>query len=528
MFVKDNIKKSGNKTYSTTLLVQGFRENGKVRHKTLANMSYWPKNIVDEIRKIVKGGKVNFFQNEINTEQGKAFGALYALYEITKRLGIEKTFGNSRNAKLCLAMILGRILNQGSRLSLVSWQNDQSIKEVLETHRFNEDQLYSAMDWLDKNNLELEKKIFKSRYKDKTPTFYLYDVTSSYFEGDQNELARYGYNRDGKKGKKQIVIGLLADAEGMPIAGRVFEGNTNDQKTVETQIELLAKEFGVKSLVFVGDRGMIKRDQQKQITSHDDWYFITAITKPEIEKMLNEKRIQMELFTEELGVIEEYGIRYILRRNPIRQSEIRKNREDIFKSFKDAVEKKNAYLISHRGSKTQTHIKLLKSWITKRKLAECLEIKESKRVISFEINKNALSEKEKLDGCYIIKTNVPPKTATVREIHDRYKDLKHVENNFRDLKTFILEVRPIFHRKATRTRGLVYIAVYALMIIKYLEKETQELNLTTQHKINTLDKINYTIFNIGDQKVKRIPNILSEEQTSILEKLKIKLPTYII
>ncbi len=361
MFIKRSYKKVGKKNYSTIMLVHGFRENGKVKHKTLANMSSWPPDLISEIEKIIKGGRVDFDFENIPSEQGKSFGALYALSAIAERLGITKAFGKTKEAKLCLAMILGRILNQGSRLSLTSWQKDQSIEEVLKIPSFNEDQLYYAMDWLDENKLEIEKKIFKSRYKNEIPTFYLYDVTSSYFEGEMNELAKYGYNRDGKKGKKQIVVGLLADADGMPIAGRVFEGNTQDPKTVETQIELLAKEYGVKTLVFVGDRGMIKRDQQKQITSHKDWYFITAITKPEIEKMLNEERIQMELFTEELGATEEDGIRYILRRNPIRQNEIRKNREDIFKSFKNLIEKKNAYLKLHPRSKTQTHIKLLKA-----------------------------------------------------------------------------------------------------------------------------------------------------------------------
>ena len=527
MFIKRSYKKVGKKNYSTVLLTHGFRENGKVKHKTLANMSSWPEDLVSAIEKIIKGGKFDFDFENMQSEQGKSFGALYTLSVIADRLGITKAFGKSKEAKLCLAMILGRILNQGSRLSLVSWQKDQSIEEVLKIPAFNEDQLYYAMDWLDENNLEIEKKIFKSRYHNETPTFYLYDVTSSYFEGEMNELAKYGYNRDGKKGKKQIVIGLLADGEGMPIAGRVFEGNTQDPKTVETQIELLAKEFGVKNLVFVGDRGMIKREQQKQISSKEDWYFITAVTKPEIEKMLSRNLIQMELFTEDLGFIEEAGTRLIFRRNPIRQSEIRKNRTDIFESFKNQIEKKNQYLQEHLKAKATTSILHLTKWIKKRNLENCVLIKEENRMIRFEIDKDKVEKLEKLDGCYVIKTNVPTEIATEKEIHDRYKDLKHVENNFRNLKTFLLEVRPIFHRKAARTKALVNIAVYALMIIKYLERETDEINLTTEYKIKTLEKINYWIFNIGSHKVKQIPKILKEDQTRILKKLKITLPIYL-
>ena len=328
MFIKENIKKVGNKKYTTTLLVEGYRENGKVKHSTIANLTKGPSMLIDELKKIIKGGKVDLL-DDLESEQGKAIGALYVLHQIAKKIGIIKVFGNSIFSKLVQVMIYGRILNQGSRLSLVSWQNDESIEEVIGATKFNEDQLYYAMDWLYNNQYKIESDLFKLRYKSEMPNIYLYDVTSSYLEGLKNELAEYGYNRDGKKGKKQIVVGLLADSEGMPIAVRVFKGNTQDPKTVETQLEALTKQFNVKNLIFVGDRGMIKRDQQNEISSRENWYWITAITKPQINTLLREGKIQLELLTEEIAEVIDGNIRYIIRRNPIRAIDIKKNRNDI-------------------------------------------------------------------------------------------------------------------------------------------------------------------------------------------------------
>jgi hypothetical protein len=166
MFIKNNIKKVGDKIYSSTLLVEGYKENGNVKHNTLANLTHWPKEVVDEFKKILKGGKVNML-DDLEEEQGKAIGAIYVFREIAREIGMIKALGNDNKARLTLAMIFGRILNQGSRFSLVSWQNDEALHEVIGLDEFNEDQLYYAMDWLYENQEQIEKKIFTYRYKDK-------------------------------------------------------------------------------------------------------------------------------------------------------------------------------------------------------------------------------------------------------------------------------------------------------------------------------------------------------------------------
>ncbi len=526
MFIKENIKKVGNKIYTTTLLVEGYRENGKVKHNTISNLTKWPSILVDELKKIIKGGKVDLL-DDLENEQGKAIGALYVLHQIAKKMGIIKVLGSSNFSKLVQVMIYGRILNQGSRLSLVSWQNDEAIPEVIGIKRFNEDQLYYAMDWLYENQDKIERDLFKHRSGKVTSNFYLYDVTSSYLEGLKNELAEYGYNRDGKRGKKQIVVGLLTDDEGMPVAIRVFKGNTQDPKTVETQLGALTKQFNVENLIFVGDRGMIKKDQQKEISSKENWYWITAITKPQINTLLKEGKIQLELLQEEIAEVVDGNIRYIIRRNPIRAGEIKNNRNDILSKFKEEVDKKNKYLKEHTRAEVSIAEKNLNSWISRRKLGDCVTISTTDRTIKFEIINENVIKKGELDGCYIIKTNVPNEIAGKEAIHSRYKDLAEVEQDFRNLKTFLLELRPIFHRKATRTRALAFIAMLALMITKFFDKETLNLGVAIEYKLRTLDRIQYTTFKLMQNIVKKIPNKLSLDQEQILSKLNISLPRFL-
>jgi hypothetical protein len=325
MFIKRTSKKQNGKIYHSVALVEGYRENGIVKHRTIANLTKWNPAMIEGFEKVLKGGDVNTF-DDLSLESGKAFGALYVLDKLAKEIGIEKGLGGSQNAKLSLVMIFGRILNQGSRLGLVSWQNDQAIQEIIGINKFDEDQLYSAMDWLNENQENIEKNLWKYRYGHKIPELFLYDVTSSYLEGDKNELAQYGYNRDGKKFKKQIVIGLLTDDEGIPVAVRVFNGNTPDTQTVEEQINTLAEQFKVKKLTFVGDRGMIKSDQKTKLEMKE-WYWITATTKPQIETLIKRDIIQLSLFEENLCEVIEDNIRYILRKNPVRAKEISDNRK---------------------------------------------------------------------------------------------------------------------------------------------------------------------------------------------------------
>src|SRR5205807_3961670 len=197
---------------------------------------------------------------------------------------------------------------------------------VLGLDAFDEDALYENLDWLAGAQARIEERLFAQRTKTTPVSLFLYDVTSSYLEGTQNAFAAFGYNRDGKKGKRQIVIGLLCDQDGHPVSIEVFPGNTQDPHTFAPQLAKVKTRFGVHEITFVGDRGMIK-GQQIEDLAQQGFHYITAITKPQIEKLLRQGTLQMDLFDQELAeVLTDEGIRYVLRRNPVRAQEVRDTR----------------------------------------------------------------------------------------------------------------------------------------------------------------------------------------------------------
>ena len=319
------------------------------------------------------------------------------------------------------------------------------------------------MDWLSENQERIEGKLFKDRSRGEISDIFLYDVTSSYLEGTDNELAGFGYNRDGKRGKKQITIGLMSlqeathtDKEGYPVSVEVFKGNTQDSQTVVSQLKKLESRFGVKRVIFVGDRGMIKKTQIEDINEFK-WNFITAITKPQIRKLVNAGVIQMGLFDNKLVEVEYKGFRYIMRRNPERVREIAIGREERIKYIINYVNKKNVYLCEHKKASVEVAIKDINKEIQKRKLVGIIEIRAKDMHLDIFTNKEALDEAGRLEGCYVIKTDVLD--LDKETIHDRYKDLCQVEQAFRTMKTTLEEIRPVFVRKESRTRGHVFICL---------------------------------------------------------------------
>lgn len=272
MFIDDSSYQRNGKTYRRVLLRNSYRVNGSVRHDTVANLSKVSDEVINALKLALKHKKdlaqLSSVKN-MTAQQGLGVGAVWLLHQLAKRLGLAKALGRTRQAKLTLWLIMAAIIDQGSRLSATRLAQRHQACDIVGLDGFNEDDLYDAMDWVEQQQGRIEDALFLSRYGGAAPNFYLYDVTSSYFEGNQNELARYGYNRDKKKGKKQIVIGLMTDDEGRPITIEVFEGNTTDPQTVENQILKIGHRFGVDKVTLVGDRGMIKSVQISQLNQSD-------------------------------------------------------------------------------------------------------------------------------------------------------------------------------------------------------------------------------------------------------------------
>jgi transposase len=407
-----------------------------------------------------------------------------------KRLSIDKALTNTIEGKLAKFQVISRTINQGSCLSSIRMASEQqAICEILGIdERISEDDLYKNLHWLSQNQSTIEWKLFKKRYCGKTPEIFLYDVTSSYFEGTHNALADWGYNRDKKQGKKQLVAGLLCDENGYPVAIRLFRGNTLDFNTVHEQIRKVSEEFGCDRVTFVGDRGMLKSKQIEELEA-EDFYYITAITKPQIETLLKNNVMSMGLFDSVIREVGYEGVRYILKRNPVRAEEISRNRQQKKEKIEKLCQKKNEYLRGHKKAKVVTAIKEITGAIKKAKIDSWLRVElleENGRELIMKEDCDLLAEESQLDGCYVIKSNLPDDVSK-ECIHDRYKDLKYVEHGFRTMKTDWLEIRPWYVRTEGSTRGHAFVTMLSYMVVKYLKEAWKTLNITAEEGLKILE-----------------------------------------
>src|SRR5256712_7890122 len=331
MYIDTSHITRGDKTYTRHLLRESYRANGKVLHRTIANVSHCSAAEIEAMRLALRHKEnlehLGTIQDAITLQQGVSFGAVWTVYHVARRVGIEQALGTTRAGKLALWQVMARVIDQGSRLSAVRLAMSHAACDVLGLGTFDEDALYENLDWLAGVQASVEDRLFAQRTQTKPVSLVLYDVTSSYLEGTHNALAAFVYNRDGKKGKMQIVIGLLCDEDGHPASIEDFPGNTQDPRTFTAQVEKLKGRFGVQEITFVGDRGMIKSQQIADLAKQG-FHYITAITKPQIQELLRTGTFQMELFEQELAeVLADEGVRYVLRRNPVRAQEVRDNRQ---------------------------------------------------------------------------------------------------------------------------------------------------------------------------------------------------------
>ena len=421
--------------------------------------------------------------------QGKSIGAVWLLSRLANNLGITDALGDSREGRLALWQILARTIDQGSRLSATRLAKTHEI-DFLELQSFNENSLYANLDWLAKQQSEIETKLYKKRYDQSPCSLFLYDVTSSYFEGECNELAAFGYNRDKKRGKKQIVVGLLCDGSGTPVSVEVFEGNTNDTKTMHNQIHKTSQKFHARKVVFVGDRGMIKSPQQKEL-SEADFDFITALTKAQIEKLIQQRVLQLTLFDVNISeIILENGKRYILKRNPVRAKEIADNRSSKLSQLCKTVSERNNYLNKHELAKPQVALKYCNDKLKRLKLDGWIELRlEENKEIKLAEDSEKLKELSCLDGCYCLTTSLAANEYDKEFVHSRYKDLAMVENAFRTCKTGQLELRPIYVRKEGRTRAHVFVVMLSYLLLRQLRKSWGELDMTVEEGLELLETL---------------------------------------
>jgi hypothetical protein len=490
MYIDTSHITRGGKTYTRHLLRESYRANGKVLHRTIANVSQCSEAEIEAMRLALRHKEaleqLGTIQDAITLQQGPSFGAVWTVYHVARRLGIAQALGTTREGKLALWQVIARVIDQGSRLSAVRLAMAHAACDVLGLGPFDEDALYENLDWLAGAQARIEDRLFAQRQQTKPASLFLYDVTSSYLEGTHNALAAFGYNRDGKKGKLQIVIGLLCDEEGQPVSIEVFPGNTQDPHTVAAQVAKLKGRFGVQEITFVGDRGMIK-SQQIEDLAKQGFHYITAITKPQIDKLLRTGTFQMALFEQELAeVLADEGVRYVLRRNPMRAQEMRDTRHAKLATLQAQVAKQNQYLTDHPRANAQGALQKLVARAEKLRVADWVELTVAERAMTLTIKEDAQTEAAKLDGCYVLKTDLTPAQAPKEMVHDRYKDLASVEQAFRSCKTVHLEVRPIFLRLEARTRAHAFVVMLAYQIIRYLASCWSAFDVTVAEGLHAL------------------------------------------
>jgi len=523
--------KRGNKTYQQILLRESYRQPGAkrsaVKKRTLLNLTKYSEQIITALELALKHqGDLSALTatSDIALAQGPAVGAVFTLLEVARRLGIEKALGTDQNGKLALWQVIARAHSQGSRLSAVRLAKTTAAADVIGfAQGFCEDDLYENLTWLCDHQAEIEKRLFAFRRGQDKPELFLYDVTSSYLEGDHNELADWGCNRDKKRGKKQIVIGLLCDEAGEPVSVDVFTGNTSDPATFGAQVKKVAERFGCRRVTFVGDRGMIKSAQIENLESVD-FYYITAITKAQIRSLIKKGVFQLDLFDRQLCEIQDGDVRYVLRRNPLRAKEMAASRASKLATLQRLADAQNRYLAEHPRADDYAAWKKVSEKESRLGLNSITNVTAVDRRIQVEVDTEYMAYIAELDGCYTLKTDLPVQVADKALIHDRYKDLAMVETAFRTCKTNHLEVRPVFVRTEANTRGHVLVVMLAYRIIRALKQAWQGIDLTVEEGIKELDRICAMQLSVkGTSACLRIPEP-SPIAKELLGALDVKLP----
>ena len=452
------------------LLREGYREGGKVKNRTLANLSKLPPEAIDALRRVLKGERLVSSSElfEIVEDGSRAHGNVEAVMTAMRRLGFASLISSrpSRERDLVMGMVAARILKAQSKLATTRWWSCTTLPEVLGVDSADEDDLYNAMDWLLKRQPHIERKLAK-RHLDEGG-LALYDLTSSYFEGTTCPLAAIGHSRDNKKGKLQVNYGLLTNKRGIPVAASAFEGNTGDPKTLLPQVEKIRSQFGIGRFVLVGDRGMITQKQIEALRKTNDTDWISALRPEAIRKLLEGGLIQMGLFDErnlfEIEHPDWPGERLVACRNPQLAERRRTKRADLIDATVAALEKVRRMVARGRlRGKAKIGVRVGKV-VNKYKVAKHFALTIEDDTFTFEIDQQSVDGEAALDGLYVIRTSVNKKEMSADDAVRSYKQLSDVERAFRCLKSVDLMVRPIRHRLEDRVRAHIFLCVLSYYV----------------------------------------------------------------
>jgi hypothetical protein len=457
------------------LLRESYREGSKVKSRTLANLSSWPAEQIEALRRVLRGQTVVGAEEAFEIVRSLPHGHVAAVLGTLRGIGLDRVVGRraTPERQAVLGMIVARVLDPRSKLATARGLGEEtqltSLGEVLGLKDIDADDLYEAMDWLVGRQERIEAALAKGHLSE--GTLVLYDVTSTYFEGRRCPLAKLGHSRDGRKEKLQIVFGLLCTIEGCPVAVEVFEGNTGDPKTLASQVRKLRARFGLKRVVLVGDRGMITDARIRgDLEPEEGLSWITALRAPAIRKLVEAGTLQLSLFDDrdlaEITSPDYPEERLIVCRNPLLADERRRKREELLAATETELEKiavatrrerrplRGKDKIGVRVGKVLGRYKVGKHFV--------LEITDE----SFHWVRDVenVAAEAALDGFYVVRTDVPGDVLSAEETVRAYKGLSAVERAFRSLKTVDLKVRPIHHYRERRVRAHVFLCMLAYYV----------------------------------------------------------------
>jgi transposase len=458
------------------LLRESFREGGRVRKRTLANLSDWPQHRIDALAAGLKGQSVvGNIENAFEIIRSRPHGHVAAVLGTLAHVKLDQLISRMRcrERDLCVAMLASRLIAPASKLAisrgLASETTDSTLGEQLGVDDADEDECYAAMDWLLERQVAVEDALAKRHLAD--GCLVLYDVTSTYFEGHTCPLAKFGHSRDGKKDKLQIVVGLLTNGEGCPVAVEVFEGNTGDPTTLASQVTKLKSRFDLKRVILIGDRGMITDARIREDLSKVeglDW--ITALRAPAIAALVEGGSLQLSLFdTRDLAEISDPaypGERLVVCKNPLLAEERTRKRAELLEATERELESVvKAVARAKRPLRGAARIGLRVGKVMGRfKMAKHFKLTISDDSFRYERDEEAIASESSLDGIYVVRTTVSPERMASAEVVRSYKSLANVERAFRCIKTVDLNIRPIHHHKPDGVRAHVFLCMLSYYV----------------------------------------------------------------
>jgi hypothetical protein len=469
------------RVYTTHLLRRTYREGGKVKNETVGNLSHLPPHLVELVREGLRGQAfVPAGQEQTEILRSLPHGHVAAALGTVRKLELERLVSptSGRERDLVVAMIVARVLEPSSKLALARRLNrataSSSLGEVLGLGEVGADDLYGALDWLGRRQGRIEKRLAARHLKE--GTLLLYDVTSTYFEGRHCPLAALGHSRDGKHDKLQITIGLLCGADGCPVAVEVFEGNTGDPATLGSAIHKARERFGLRHVVFVGDRGLLTKARiENEVRPLEGLAWITALRAPAIAALVRDNVLQLSLFDErdlfEITSPDYPGERLIACKNPLLAEERARKREDLLGATERELEgivqatRRPKQPLRGRDAIGVRVGKVLGRF----KVGKHFEYEITDKAFTYRRNLERIQGESALDGIYVIRTNVPRGRMDSEGAVEAYKDLSRIERAFRSLKTVDLELRPIHHWRQDRVRAHVFLCMLAYYVLWHMK-----------------------------------------------------------